>query len=324
MVIHFRISKLVGRARIMLPFAAVMMMTMASALVLSASFSMADDPSPVYVDTVSIEVQEACSITTNATDSTFTKTIMPGYYVTIGSATVSVTCNDRSGYSVYAIGCSGVDEESISTPCGNTNLIGQATEVAIPTGTVTDTTVSNWMMQLAAVSGSYAPTILSDTNGSFSSVHVVPGTRTKVVTRTNEVNVNNASQFTTTYSIATTPVQRPDTYIGKVKYTLVHPNFADASGSVTTAAVTIATSNATEISVQDATYDSYVSYENGGTANLGIGGIYNITGTFPDGYEFDSWSATGGVSVADATALDTTVTITGAGTLTLNGKVPGA
>ncbi|MBR0488222.1 hypothetical protein IJJ39_00905, partial [Candidatus Saccharibacteria bacterium] len=142
--------------------------------------------------------------------------------------TIDITCNDYNGYSVYAVGY-GNDTEGI------TDLIGQNTGQTIPTGTNMTTSVSNWAMRLTAVDDStsyFVPTILSDANGSFAENHAVPSTNTKVVTFQNAIDVSKPSRFTTTYAAAVTPYQVADTYTGQVKYTLVHPNYADSNGQV--------------------------------------------------------------------------------------------
>ena len=46
-------------------------------------------------------------------------------------------------------------------------------------------------------------------------------------------------------------------------------------------------------------------------------GTYTISGNYSSGYEFNSWSTSGGISVASTSSASTTLTVTGAGTLTL-------
>jgi hypothetical protein len=60
------------------------------------------------------------------------------------------------------------------------------------------------------------------------------------------------------------------------------------------------------------------SRTNGQTMSLACG-TYNLTGAFSSGYEFNSWSNSGG-SIANTGALNTTYTVNGTGTITLNGK----
>ncbi|MBR0488310.1 hypothetical protein IJJ39_01385, partial [Candidatus Saccharibacteria bacterium] len=49
-------------------------------------------------------------------------------------------------------------------------------------------------------------------------------------------------------------------------------------------------------------------------------GTYNISGNYSTNYEFSSWSRANGVAVANTGANSTTMTVSGAGTLTLNAK----
>ncbi len=49
-------------------------------------------------------------------------------------------------------------------------------------------------------------------------------------------------------------------------------------------------------------------------------GTYNISGNYSTNYEFSSWSRANGVAVANTSSASTTMTVNGAGTLTLNAK----
>ena len=175
----------------------------------------------------SVTVPDACSISgTTAAGSEHNATIPNGQYrADIGETTLRVVCNDNSGYSVYAIGYSNDTD-------GNTNMIGANTSLTIPTGLVTNASVSNWAMKLTAVSGTHAPTILSDTEGPFTAYHTIPSTATKVATYATNVNPTSGSEFKTTFAIGIDASQAADTYNGKVKFTLVHPSYANADGSV--------------------------------------------------------------------------------------------
>ena len=61
-----------------------------------------------------------------------------------------------------------------------------------------------------------------------------------------------------------------------------------------------------------------ITKTNGQTMSLACG-TYNLTGSFNSGYEFSSWSNSGG-SIANTGTLSTTYTVNGNGTITLNGK----
>ena len=179
------------------------------------------------VDDIAITVSESCSFSDTTIDTTHSTSMMPGNYETdIGITNFTVFCNDNNGYSIYAIGYS--NEEY-----GNTKLLATVGGVAnstydIVTGTATSGATSNWAMKLIPVSGTYAPTIGSDTNGSYANYHVVPTDYTKVATFASVTDNSVGSKFQSTYAVYASPTQAAGTYTGKVKYVLVHPNDTDA------------------------------------------------------------------------------------------------
>ena len=179
--------------------------------------SFADD----IVTDVAIDVPAACTIA-GTVDTPHTREMESGTYrEDIGTTTFKVICNDNSGFSVYAVGYS---NEKI----GNNKMLATVSgELAlsfdIVTGTASSGSTSNWAMKLSPVAGTYAPTILSDTNGSFSSYHVVPESYARVATFPNGTDGVNGSAFTSTYATYVTSAQPSGTYSSKVKYTIVHP-----------------------------------------------------------------------------------------------------
>ncbi len=278
-----------------------------SFFVLTSGNVSADEPA---VDAVTITVPVSCSMTDNiVTGNEHTKLINAGTYEpNIGLTDVLVSCNDRDGFSVYAVGYS-------NNVVGNTNLIGSTSSLTIPTGTSTDTTVSNWALKLMPMSGVVAPTILSDSNGSYASYHVVPATAAKVITYIGDVNIPSAIGFQTTYAVATTLSQTADTYVGQVKYTLVHPNYSNADGTLESYPVNLTLATG----VANVTVDG-VSYAASTTLNLTYG-THTISASLSGGYEFEAWAATGNVTIADTSANPTTINVTGAGTLTLSSEI---
>ncbi|MBQ6375890.1 hypothetical protein IJJ37_03110 [Candidatus Saccharibacteria bacterium] len=307
--IHTKVEHKLAQVKLLLPSLGLTSITAISALVLSSSISSAAS----NIIPATIKVLEACSITASDNgegniDNPF-EAIGGTYESSVKQSTLNLLCNDNNGYSLYAVGYSNNTE-------GNTDLIGATTGNTIPTGIVTDASISNWSFKLTPVEGTYTPTILSDTNGSFSSNHVIPSTTTKLATYTDAINVSTPSTITVDYAVGLSTYQEPDTYTGKIKYTLVHPNFANVNGKNI---ITIATTgNATGFTIDG------TAYENGDTLELVPDGtthtIVASTSDFNEGYEFDSWSATGGVALADASSSTTTFTLAGDGTLTLNGK----
>ena len=285
-------------------FAALSAFTAVSGLVLSSSPSHAETSSVL----ASVTVPDVCTIAADNSSTAHTDTVGVGEYkANIGETVFNITCNDNNGYSIYAVGYS-------NNTVGNTNLIGTTNGATIPTGTSTVTgsnAVSNWAMKLTAVSGTFPATILD----SYDSYHVVPSTATKVATRTSSIDLSEDSQIKTTYAVSISPAQTADSYVGKVKYTVVHPNYANADGS-TIYPVTLSFGvNTTSITIDGVTYTSLDSIP-----NLAYG-THTISGAYPSGYEFSSWSSTGNITIADSASASTTINVTGAGSITLASKV---
>ena len=174
----------------------------------------------------SVTVAEACTMTASNT-TPHTATLANGIYsggVTeyqdgIGKTTLKVVCNDASGFSIYAVGYT-------NNEYGNTKLMSNeqdATAPIINTGTQDSGSTSAWSMKLTSVTGTYAPTL----DNSFGSYHSVPSTYTRVAYRTSGTDAGSnptGSSVDTTYAAFISPTQPAGTYVGKVKYTLVHPN----------------------------------------------------------------------------------------------------
>ena len=209
--------------------------TLLSTILLSSSIVSANTDS---TDTVSLTVPIACTMTGEGTSHT--ATLDPGTYSGatgseyengIGKTTLTAICNDDNGFSIYAIGYTGNSYDSEN----HTKLVGQSTNSTISTKAYTSgDTTSNWSMKLTKVTDStvsYNPqnlTISSDTEGTFSNWHSIPDTYTKVA----EYHANTGSSTTdttlgvkleTTYAAYISSSQPADTYVGQVKYTMVHP-----------------------------------------------------------------------------------------------------
>ncbi|MBR2998576.1 hypothetical protein IKF34_02270 [Candidatus Saccharibacteria bacterium] len=187
-----------------------------SFLFLASSSTSASD----HVSNVSVTVPVSCNISSTL-DTAHTATINPGQYKEdIGTTTFKVFCNDNTGYAIYAIGYSG-DEY------GNTNMLPTnpttSTNPSIVTGTATSGDTSNWAMKVTPVAGTYAPTI----ENSFNSYRTIPDTYTKVASLNTNTDFTIGSSFQSTYRVFVSQTQPADTYTGKVKYTIVHPNDAD-------------------------------------------------------------------------------------------------
>ena len=190
------------------------------------------------IDQVRLTVPIACTMTGEGTSHT--ATLDPGTYsgITgseyengIGKTTLTAICNDDNGFSIYAIGYTGNQYEGEN----HTKLIGQSTSSTIATKAyASGDTASNWSMKLTKITDSaesYNPQNLTISTG-YDTWHAVPDTFAKVA----EYHANTGSSTTdttlgvkleTTYAAYIASNQPADTYIGQVKYTMVHP-YAEA------------------------------------------------------------------------------------------------
>lgn len=201
--------------------------TLISGGVLASAGVKADDTT--VVDEITVMIPAACSMSgTISQGHEHTETLMPGEYkADIGTTDVQVFCNDFAGFAVYAIGAS-------SNTDGNTNLVGQTSSQTIPTGTNTTGSVSNWAMKLIKVTNPtsgdpivYNPENLSIENG-YDNYSVVPSDYTKVASYKaasgpSTTDRTLGSKLQTTYAASASASQAADTYVGQVKYLLVHP-----------------------------------------------------------------------------------------------------
>ena len=78
-------------------------------------------------------------------------------------------------------------------------------------------------MKLIPMPSTFTPTIESDSNGSFSNYHIVPSTYTKVATFPSVTDDFQGSSFKSTYRAYVSPTQPAGSYVGRVRYTMVHP-----------------------------------------------------------------------------------------------------
>ena len=163
-----------------------------------------------------ITVPPACSLTsTIASGSEHTKTITNGTYEeNIGETLIKAICNDTEGFSIYAIGFT--DDEYGKTVLSSSADATFDIAAGTATGPVSGVDTSNWAMKLTAVDGTNAPTILSDTDGSFGSYHIVPEAYTKVATYPSNIDSTDGSSLKTTYATYISKTQPAGTYRGKV------------------------------------------------------------------------------------------------------------
>ena len=214
----------------------LMMVSLSSGMALASNTVSADDSTTV---TASIKVPIACTMRGVGTNS-HTATLAPNTYSGasgseyengIGKTTLTAICNDDNGFAIYAIGYTGNSYDFEN----HTKLVGNNTNSTINTKAyAAGDTTSNWSMKLIKINDStisYNPqnlSILSDTEGSFASWHSIPDEYTKVA----EYHANTGSSVTdttlgvvleATYAAYIAQNQPTDTYVGQVKYTMVHP-----------------------------------------------------------------------------------------------------
>ncbi|MBQ9485134.1 hypothetical protein IJU85_03500 [Candidatus Saccharibacteria bacterium] len=190
------------------------------------------------IDEINISIPVACSIYATGMGS-HTATINNGQTTSdIGTTNIKVICNDNSGYAIYAIGYT---DDTYGKTVLTSSTLGSTHDI-ITSSTVT-TGTSSWAMKLTAVSGTYTPIIAGSTGDNlkatgdpdFSDYTAVPEEYTKVAYHTSSTDTGTnatGSTLTTTYRAYISPTQPAGTYIGQVKYTLVHPNTAAAPSTM--------------------------------------------------------------------------------------------
>ena len=222
----------------------IISITLLSGIALSSSTVSANNDE--VIDTVQLTVPVACTM--NGTGTTHTATLNPGTYSGasgseyengIGKTTLTAICNDDNGFAIYAIGFTGNSYDSEN----HTKLVGSNTNGTISTKAyASGDTTSNWSMKLIKVtdtSVTYNPENLTITN-SFNDWHVVPDTYTKVAeyhanTGSSTTDITLGVKLETTYAAYIASNQAADTYIGQVKYTMVHPYNEQPAQAQTTA-----------------------------------------------------------------------------------------
>ena len=156
--------------------------------------------------TATVKVAASCTLTTLG-GGNYSATVPNGTSAEISGSTLSVSCNDAGGFALYAVGYS---DDTI----GNNNMIGGSTN--IPTNT--SGTNSYWAMKINPTSGT-TPTI----ENSFNNYHIVPDIHTKIASYASSTGTGSLS-VNATYKANISSTQLAGNYLGKVKYTLIHPS----------------------------------------------------------------------------------------------------
>ena len=171
-------------------------------------------------DSLAISVPSSCTLSSSV-DETHSASIVNGTYKdNIGRTTLTTFCNDKNGYSVYAIG------DTLNSEGNNTLVSDINSNYDIPSGTATSGDTSNWAMKLSLKAGDTSttpPIIISP----FTNYSTVPAYWTRVATiPSSTTDMVKGSNFTTTYATYISPTQAAGTYLGQVKYLLTHPSTA--------------------------------------------------------------------------------------------------
>ena len=169
-------------------------------------FAAEGDGTMTTTDTVEVTISNSCGLTATGNTSAFSATMENGATKSdFGTTTISITCNDKGGWKLSAIGG---DDGTAATGVTTMNAANGGTAIATGTSTTGDST---WAMKVTgnnAVSG-------------FTSFANIPGTLTKVA----ESNAaTSAATLETGYQVHISATQQADTYTGKVTYVLAHPN----------------------------------------------------------------------------------------------------
>ncbi len=200
-----------------------------SGIILTNPLALADDS---HIDTMSVSVPESCTLTSSGVNSHNAEINNGQTNDQIGTTTVKIFCNDNTGYALYAIGYT--DNEY-----GKNVLVNSAIDSSydIATAATITTGTSSWAMKLTKTGSSYLPIIAGSTDDTnkqtgdpdFSGFAAVPAEYTKVAYYLNSTDMGataSGSNLTTTYRAYISPTQPAGTYVGQVKYTLVHPSTA--------------------------------------------------------------------------------------------------
>lgn len=169
---------------------------------------------------ITVDVAPSCSLERTVGSGIYESSLLNGSSVVVPGSTFTAYCNDSSGYSIYAVGYT-------DNRTGNTDLVfnnNSSSDYNIRT----DGESSNWRMKIAGLSNiGIAP----DVENGFDVFHLVPAVQTKIATLntvTDAANTDTAegSSIEVTYQATASSTQPAGTYIGQVKYTLVHPQAA--------------------------------------------------------------------------------------------------
>ena len=183
------------------------------------SFSSSATSGSGSTDSFTVSISSACTISSVVNSIHNIETNVGTYVADVGKTTIKTLCNDGNGYAIYANGYSNNEE-------GNNKLINsEYPQYSIDTGLATSGLTSTWAMKLNNIENDPSPTppvIESNYNDTYG---LVPQYWTKVAGRTaGTTDMDEGSSFTTTYSVYASSNQHAGSYVGEVKYILLHPS----------------------------------------------------------------------------------------------------
>ena len=223
--------------------------------------------SAVYADTTNVTtvtatVPNSCSFSSGG--GSYNGSYDPNTSNVVTGNNIVTSCNDGSGYAIYAVGYS--NDSYTGT---NTDLIHSTnTNYNIKTDGSGNYN-SSWKMKVTSVSNA---TIA----GGFNNFQNIPSSFTKIASYTTNTT---EGIITPSYQINIGNAQPAGVYTGKVKYVLVHPNTMMPASSVYTIAYNANGGSGTMNSSTDVpTFESFTLPTN--------------TFTAPSGYTFAGWCTT--------------------------------
>ena len=180
----------------------VMVAGITSALAMLPAVGVFAATGTTVTDTVEVTINNACSITTTNLANTYSATMTNGQLKSdIGSTSMSISCNNASGWKVTAVGSGAATNKT------QMKAAGSGTNIA--TGTATSGATSNWAMK---VTGNKA--------SGYTTFKAVPSTAAVVATNS---GASSGETIATMYQVWISATQQADTYTGQVTYTLVNP-----------------------------------------------------------------------------------------------------
>lgn len=171
--------------------------------------------------TAAVTVADACTL--SGSDYSYSDTMTAGTYATTENdndkPSLSVTCNDANGFSIYAVGYSPATAGGDAAE-GNTGLIGTSGAIATADYTANPTS-SYWAMKMKVDNTSLSTGSTATNN--FTNYSAVPSSYSEVVRVSGATSGNSTASMRSDYYIYMASNQPAGTYTGGVRYVMTHP-----------------------------------------------------------------------------------------------------